>query len=243
LFYSRHEENPSLYDPETGAITEQGQRTLAVLNALTGIRRQRLLEGKPAQAEGVIYEEWDETVHLVYETPICQRFVAGVDWGYRNPGVILLLGLTGDGAAYLIAQIYRTGETDDWWLERAKELKQEYHVEVFICDPSEPAYISKWQNAGINAIAGQNAVLPGISAVKSRLADNRLFIVRDNLRYVDEILKTERKPYRLEDELPGYVWADKKAKEQPVKEDDHACDALRYVVMHIDSRKRGVLFG
>jgi len=241
LFYSRHQENPVLFDQTTGEITAQGQRTMAVLNALTGVRRQRLLEGKPAQAEGVIYEEWDEARHLVYDAPDCARHVAGVDWGYRNPGVILVFGIDGDGVMYLVAQVYRAGETDDWWLARALELRDEFGIEAFICDPSEPAYINKFRTKGLYAIKADNAVLPGINAVKARLAQDRLFVVRDNLRYTDEVLRAERKPYRVEDEFLGYVWSNKQAKEQPIKEDDHGLDAARYAALYID-RPRGKLF-
>ena len=65
IFYSKHTENPMLYDQLTGKITEQGKRTISTLEALTGTRRKRLYEGKPAQAEGVIYEDWDEAIHLI----------------------------------------------------------------------------------------------------------------------------------------------------------------------------------
>jgi phage terminase large subunit len=240
LFYSRHEDNPSLYDPATGAITEQGQRTMAVLQALTGTRRQRLLEGKPAQAEGIVYDEWDESRHLVYDAPACVRHVAGVDWGYRNPGCIVVLSIDNDGVMYLVAQIYRAGETDDWWHDRARELQKEFRIEAFVCDPSQPAYIDKW---GSMATKADNTVLPGINAVKQRLASGRLVVVRDSLRHADQNLVADRRPHKVEDEFAGYVWSDKTTKEQPVKEDDHGLDALRYAVMHVDGRGRGVLLG
>lgn len=65
MFYSCHEENPSLFDQVTGEITKQGKQTMSVLGNLTGLRRVRLFEGKAAQAEGVIYEGWNEAIHVV----------------------------------------------------------------------------------------------------------------------------------------------------------------------------------
>jgi len=239
MFYSKHEENPQLFDQQTGEITEQGKRTMAVLDALTGVRKQRLRYGKPAQAEGAIYTEYDEAIHRIYANQAPKefaRYVAGVDWGYRHPGVIGVFGLTGDGVMYLVAQLYHTGRRDDWWKDRAVELNEEFGIEAFACDPSQPAYIDKFRSAGLNAFGADNAVIPGINAVKKRLAEQRLFFVRDSLRQPDQALIEAQEPHQIEDELPAYVWATK-GKEMPVKEDDDGADALRYAIMHIE-RKR-----
>jgi len=241
LFHSRHSENPALFDQETGEITAQGERTMAVLEALTGLRRIRLLDGKAARAEGVIYEAWDEGVHLIYAdvVPRLRRHVAGQDWGYTHPGVLGVWGLDNDGRMYLVAQVYRTKKTIDWWIEQAQALDEEFGIEAFVCDPSEPAYIEQYQQAGLNAVAGFNPVRPGINAVQERLATAgdgrpRLFIMRDSLRQPDIALQSEKRPHAVEQEFPGYVWADRKAKEQPVKEFDDGLDMMRYAVTYVD---------
>ena len=237
MFYSRHEENPALFDQQTGEITAQGKRTMAVLDALTGVRKQRLRYGKAAQAEGAIYDEWDDALHLVYASEVpdkFRRYVAGVDWGYRNPGTLGLFGLDGDDNMHLVTQYYRTGQRDDWWLEKALALRDEVGgIEAFVCDPSEPAYIDKFKAAGLNAIGGDNAVIPGINAVKKRLAEHRLVIVRDSLRERDGALVDAQRPQCVQDEFPAYIWADK-GREQPVKVDDHGVDMVRYAVMYVD---------
>ena len=51
--------------------------------------------------------------------------------------------------------------------------------------------------------------------------------------YVVLRVAVDGKPYPSW-QIPGYVWADKKTKEQPVKEDDHGCDPMRYVVAERD---------
>jgi phage terminase large subunit len=242
IFYSEHHDNPALFDPATGAITEQGQRTMTVLQALTGTRRTRLLEGKPAQAEGVIYEEWNEAIHLIYRDalPPLSRYIAGQDWGYTHPGALGVWGLDGDGRAYLVAQIMHTRQTVDWWTARALETHREFGLEAITCGPDQPAYIEQYQQAGLPAVAADNAVLPGINAVQQRLkraegGQPRLFVVRDSLRYPDQDLIDARKPHKLEDEFPGYVWSDSKTKEIPVKEYDDGLDAARYAMMYVDS--------
>lgn len=256
MFHSRHVDNPTLYDPETGKLTAQGKITMRVLGNLTGTRRARLLDGRPSVAEGSIYQDYDEQYNLVYKrsVPKLFRYVAGIDWGYRNPGVLGVWGIDGRNSdMYLVAQYYRRNETDDWWLCKAKELyvefsrrvvtrggiKREFMIEAFICDPSEPAYIEKFRRAGLPAKPGFNGVRPGIDAMSQRVkhatdkSGPAMYIVRDNLREVDESLKADHKPYRLEDEFPSYIWASTE-KEQPVKKDDHGMDMSRYVVCYID---------
>jgi phage terminase large subunit len=238
LFYSYHRENPALYDPETGEITEQGRLTMIVLEALTGLRRTRLLDGKPAQAEGVIYEGWNPAIHLLYSAPPLSRHIASQDWGYVNPGALGVWGIDGDDNMFLRAQIYRTRKNIDWWTERALELQREFgKFEAVACDPSRPEYIEEYRQAGLNAVAAGNQVLPGIDKVQQRLAALRLFIVRDCSRYIDSGLKAEHKPCRTEDEFPSYIWAST-TKEQPVKEDDHGMDMVRYAVMYLDAERK-----
>ncbi len=238
MFYSKHEDNPILYDPLTGAITTQGVRTMGILDALTGARKERLRYGRPAQAEGVVYDEWDASVHLIYvdAVPECTRFVASQDWGYTNAGVFGVWAIDGDGRMYLVRQVYQTGRTIDWWVKTATKLQAEFgYFEAVACDPAEPAYIAAYQNAGLNARPANNAVLPGINAVKQRLAARRLFVVRDSLWATDDTLTEARKACKVEDEFPMYVWADKVGKEVPVKENDHGMDMVRYAVMLVDN--------
>lgn len=239
IFYSQHTDNPALYNQETGKVTEQGKKTISILQALTGSRRQRLYEGKPSQAEGVIFEDWNEAIHYIYkkDLPQCYRFIAGQDWGYIHPGALGVWAIDNDGRMYLIAQIYRTKKTINWWKKRAIELNEEFGLEAIACGPDQPAYIDEYRQAGLNAIAANNSVLPGINAVQEMLADAidnkpRMYVARDNLRYADQDLIDNKRPHKVEDEFPAYVWADSKNKEQPVKKDDDGMDMTRYATMY-----------
>lgn len=250
LFYSRHRENPALFNQATGEIAEQGKRTMAVLDALTGLRRTRLRDGKPALAEGAIYADWDESIHLVDEAPKCRRYIAAVDWGYTHPGVIGVFGIDNDGNMYLVAQVYHTAKQAEWWCERAVELNDEFTlwpeehwkaperlIEAWVCDPSEPAYIEQFRAIGLNAVTAFNRVRPGIDGVQTRLAHKGLYIVRDSLRYTDRMLSEAKRPRQVQDEFPGYVWSSRR-KEQPVKEQDDGMDMLRYGVAYVDGLGR-----
>lgn len=246
LLESRHEDNPTLWDGH--AWTEQGRRTLAALDALTGVRRERLRYGRWVSAEGTVYQ-FDPRVHVIprEQLPPCSWAVAGVDWGLRNPGVLSVFLIDGDGRAYLAHEVYRTGRLIDWWVERALEARRRYPIEVFVCDPSEPAYIEAFVRAGLHAVPGNNAVAPGVQAVESRLAlapdgRPRLFVVEGCLADRDESLAADHKPVCTQQEFDAYVYpkdsAGRPVKEAPVKENDHGMDAARYAMMYADARQR-----
>ena len=188
---------------------------------------------------GQIYDEFDRNVHVVRSHP--KRFVQVIackDWGFRpNPGVTLVIGITGAGDWYIIHEEYRTEllvtpaderDKDPCWVNVDKELQEQFNIECFYVDPSEPAYIEAYRKAGIQVKEANNAVLPGIQAVATYLHVNeetgrpRLFVC-------------EWCKYTIK-ELEGYHWKQMKdgtMLEEPEKKDDHTCDALRYAVFTV----------
>ena len=62
MFYSTHKDNPALWDGERW--TPEGEAYLARLEALSGFRRARLLEGKWTAAEGAVYPGFDRQTNV-----------------------------------------------------------------------------------------------------------------------------------------------------------------------------------
>lgn len=247
LFYSRHRENPALYSQRTGEITEQGKRTMAVLDALTGLRRTRLRDGKPAMAEGAIYANWDESVHLIdsFSIPDDWRRFRVIDFGYTNPFVCQWWAVDDDDRLYLYREIYYTNRTVKVHSNQIKELSKDEHIEATVCDHDAEDRATLREN-GISNLAAKKAVSTGIEKVLERLKlrDDRcpgLYIMRDALVEIDPTLDVAQKPTCTRDEIAGYVWANHKTKEMPVKEHDHGMDAMRYGVMYLV--RRGIFFG
>lgn len=250
MLHSRHEDNPSV----TPAY-------MATLDALTGVRKKRLRDGKWAAAEGMVYDEWDSAIHIVTRAQlqerrifdgdsvnrqVIRRIVAGVDWGYKNPGVIEVYGLDGDGRKYLFREVYQTRKLIGWWVEKAKSLHQEFDIEQFFCDPSEPAYIQNFNNAGLSAIGAKNDITPGLDAMKAALSvqpDGRpgFFVYEYALQERDSLRDADNQPVCFENEINEYVYpadaAGKPVKEVPVKHNDHAMDASRYVCIETDENR------
>jgi phage terminase large subunit len=254
VFESRHEDNPSLFDA-TGRITAQGQRTLAILENLTGVRKLRLRFGMWVAAEGVIYELYDRRVHLktLAEIPSIPKDENGrpyippdwprywvVDFGYTNPFVFQNWAVDPDGRLIRYREIYRTKRLVE---DHCKDIKAATEGEPspreIICDHDAEDRATLERHLGIRTKAAHKSVSDGIQALASRLkvADDgrpRIYFVSDALVSVDEALVDAKKPTCTEQEIESYVWKDGVKDSVPVKENDHGMDAARYMVAQID---------
>lgn len=193
--------------------------------------RQELL-GEFVAFEGLIYAEFEPARHVSRARPEqLSRIVAGVDWGFANPGVIVVLGLDGDGRLYVLAEAYERRRRVEEWAEVALQMRQQWGISEFYCDPSEPEYIKVFRERGLKAEGADNAVLPGIQAVKNALA------VRPDGQ-VGMTISPEC--VHLLSEFEQYQWAENRhgIKDEPVKANDHAMDALRYAVMAAGAKRR-----
>lgn len=110
IFHSRHEDNPSLYD-DAGNLTEQGRRSMATLDALTGIRRARLRDGKWVGAEGLFFEVWDDSLHTCepFSIPADWPVWGALDYGFSHPTAFALFARDNDGKIYQIAEHVQNG--------------------------------------------------------------------------------------------------------------------------------------
>ena len=90
MLFSRHTDNPALYDDD-GNVTEQGRITLEVLEGLTGARRERLLFGKWAQEEGVVYPDFGAENLTDEEPDPTYPVELSADDGFNDPRAILFI--------------------------------------------------------------------------------------------------------------------------------------------------------
>ena len=250
LFESRHEDNPVLY-AENGELTAVGASYISKLDALTGVRYQRLRRGLWVSAEGLIFDQWDPAVHLVdsfIPPPEFTRWMT-IDFGFVNPQCIQWWAEDGEGRLYLYRELYCTRRTVDQHARQAKALVVgprgqwiEPKPRAIICDHDAEGRAVFEREFGMSTVAAKKTVTDGLQAVQARLrpaADGRprLFIMRDALVESDPELVEAKKPLCTADEITGYVWDTgngKSPKEQPVKENDHGCDAMRYMVAQRD---------
>lgn len=243
LLESRHEDNPLLWG--AGDWTPFGRTYLARLDALTGPRKDRLRHGRWVQAEGVVYEGWDAAVHLVdrFAIPASWPRLLSIDFGYTNPFVAQWWAVDPDGRLYRYREIYHTHCLVEDHARRIRELSAgEPRPVAVICDHDAEDRATLARHFGYGTTAAVKAVGNGIQAVAARLrkagdGKPRLFLLRDSLDERDPDLNERKKPCCTEEEIGGYCWntsSGRRKGEEPVKENDHGVDSLRYVVAGLD---------
>lgn len=237
LLHSRHEDNPLLYDENTNDWTEYGRKYLEKLELLTGARYQRLRHGRWVQAEGVVFPEWDPSVHIIDNFTIPDDWLRfrSIDFGYINPFVCLWLAVDADGRLYVYRQWYMTQKTVSEHASIISELSRGETIQYTIAD-HDAEDRATLERCGIPTRPADKRILPGIQAVSEYLRKDatgkpRLFVLRNSLVEADRNLVADNKPHSLEQEFDAYVWSDNNTREMPLKTYDHAMDALRYAVM------------
>ncbi len=222
---------------------------LDILNSITGVMGMRLARGMWVQSEGVVYDTWSDSLHMIDKMPDgwqSWRKIRVIDFGYVNPFVCQWWAIDGDGALYRYREIYMTKRTVSDHAAKINLLSQGEHYEATVCDHDAEDRATLKQ-CGISSINAIKEVSRGIQAVQQRLAASvnekpRLFLLRNALVERDGALADARKPVSTEQEMPSYIWQTasdgKPNKEEPLKVNDHGADALRYAVMYLDGRAK-----
>ena len=185
--------------------------------------------GEFTKPEGLVYEDFDSSKHIVNPFPIPPewRRIMGIDFGYNNPTAAVWIAISPDDVMYVYREYYKRNKIPQESGAEILRLCQGENIEAAFCDPSEPAAIEEYRRLGIPAISANNAVKEGIEDVIARLKGDRLFVFRGLNNLLDEI-----ENYRWKVHNDNVV-------DEPIKEYDHAVDALRYAVASL--AKRGVI--
>ena len=200
--------------------------------SFAGVFYRQYILGEWVSAEGAVYPMWDdrENTFALEESPEqavplrhMRRFCA-VDYGTANPCVFL--DVRDDGRTFWIVNEY-------YWDSAARKRQKtdaEYADDLtaflggdrnaqIIVDPSAASFKAELRNRGFRLQDARNEVREGI-ATTAVLIGNRQVRAERN-----------RCPCLLR-EIHGYLWDSKardRGEERPVKDHDHAMDALRYL--------------
>lgn len=223
----------SIFDNEI--LLRSNPEYLATLKALPTVERARLLDGDwNVRREGLVYNGFDscivESDHGLARTGVGGPTAGGLDFGFHNP----------------LAAVWGHVTSDDvLWITGCRYVRQAtipIHAEAipkgvrWWCDPAQPESIAQLRAHGHDAIPcvhrpvrgatgeQKKPVLAGIDMVSERIRIGRLRIVRSAC-------------LPLIRELSLYHYDTAKQLEEPVKEDDHAVDALRYLVVGLDRNR------
>lgn len=200
---------------------------------------QRFILGNWALAEGLIYPKFRDAVidDLSAFNHDPDDYVLSIDYGTYNAFAGILWARFGS-LWVAVDEYYYSGRKEDFQKtdeEYADELtnfvapimkaREEYANEVHtymrkmevIVDPSAASFIETLERRKLFKVTkADNDVLDGIRETNSCM----------KLGYI-KISKTCKELIR---ELSGYVWDEKADRDQPLKIEDHGCDAMRYFV-------------
>ena len=239
LFTSKHSENPRFCDQKTGEWTEDGKKYLARLQLMTGARRKRFLEGVWAASEGLVYDNFDPTIHVHpagWSAPQDWPIVFGLDFGFYNPLALTVWAIDPDARIHLVREVYRTQTRVETVARLARSWVDTGEIPepvAVVCD-HDPENAATWNEYSKlpATMADKSDKGEGIEAMQRRfdLAHDgrpRIYLAADTLAHPpQQELIDAGKPTCLRDELGMYCWDTRnpnRLKDEPIKANDHAC--------------------
>lgn len=169
------------------------------------------------KTEGLVYKEFNRTLHVSEDKPTSvSDTILGIDFGYTNPSSIIPIKIDADNHYWIQEEFYKTHQTTEQIAEQAKLYKP---TKVY-ADPAEPDRIELLRRAGLNCREVSKDIVAGVDRVRELFKQGRIHIHGDCKNLIHEL-----EIYRYPDKKP-----DQNEVEKPVKENDHALDALRYAL-------------
>ena len=208
-------------------------------NMYTGVFFKRYILGLWAMAEGIIYDMFSEDRHVKTILEYARQLIDGgryvsIDYGTQNATAFLLWNKGRDGKWYCIREYYYSGrdkgiqKTDAEYAEDLKKFLDGTPVKAVIVDPSAASFIAELNKHGFTVIQADNAVEDGIRLVATLLNTERIAFSQSCKNTIME--------------FASYIWDPKAAErgeDKPIKQHDHAMDAVRYFCYTILNNKAG----
>lgn len=178
--------------------------------------------------EGLVYKEFQRARHIFSDADIdTADFIAGVDFGFTNPTCVLSIKRDRNDKYWITDEYYQTGRTA---IQVAEYIQNQNFNKVYP-DPASPEAIKELTDRHVNVYEvnkGADSIVNGINKVRELFKQGRLMIHESCKNLIWE--------------LETYAYAERKANhnetETPLKENDHAVDAMRYALMTNQPEKR-----
>lgn len=197
---------------------------------------KRMVQGLWVVAEGAIFDEFDsdgpQVVDIVPKH--LGRITVAVDYGTSNATVFLAAGYQ-EGTWYVFDEYYHDSrlegrqKTDAEYADDFVAWSHPYKVEATVVDPSAASFKVALRWAGVSGVMdADNAVLDGIRVMSEMLSTGRLKIHRSCKKTIEQVAT--------------YAWdskAQQRGEDRPLKLDDHAVDACRYLCARVARRGKG----
>lgn len=191
----------------------------------SGVFFQRYILGLWVVAEGIIYDMFSEAKHVVESVAIqeqTKRYVS-CDYGTQNATVFLMWEKSTDGKWFCVDEYYYSGrdestqKTDNEYADDLERFIAGKQIEAVIIDPAAASFIALLKKRNIRVIKAKNDVLPGIRFVGTQLNLGKIAFLKKCKNTIKE--------------FGSYIWdakACERGEDKPIKQHDHAMDAVRY---------------
>ncbi len=180
----------------------------------------RRYEGKFEKMTGLV---WDLPAEQIIDPKDimgkAEARIMGVDWGYENAAAISVWYLY-DNVWYKADEWKQSHRTTAEIIQVAKNKLLEHHATKIYPDPAEPDRLEECRREGLPVMEANKDVKGGISLVQQLIREKRIFIFNNCKETIDEWSM-----YHYEE-----AQENKEAKDEPVKFNDHLCDADRYAI-------------
>lgn len=206
------------------------------LESLPELMKRKYVLNDWSVAEGLVWADFKEDRHVVdsFEVPDAWKEVIALDHGYNHPTAILFGAVDFDGTLYIYDEIYEREKLASAHAAHIKELEPKWKQMKRFIDPScrnkimqkngmMYSIMDEYLEHGIMFNCAQNDWDAGVNRVAEYFKRDKLKIFKDKCPN----LIREIKQYKYKPQKPGA----EKTDERPLKINDDACDALRYLVM------------
>jgi len=169
------------------------------------------------KVHGLVYKDFDRGRHVTTDQPKHRaERILGVDFGFTNPTAVLTIDKDRDGTYFVVSEWYKPGKTNIEIVEYARSQAPN----AIYADPAEPDRIEEMKRHGLNIRDVSKDIEAGITKVQELFRADRIKVHPSCVNLIGELESyayPERKP-------------DHNEPETPIKENDHACDSLRYAL-------------
>lgn len=168
--------------------------------------------------EDQIYEMLSDKHVGSYSKQYFTEYIAGLDVGYRDENVFVVLGISGD-SYFVVDEIVLKEATTSELATLIQEKIDEWNIEyIYIDSAAQQVKADFAYDYDIYCENSIKSVNDGISVVQAMIEQNQLFFDEENAKYT----------YAA---MAGYKWNPKTEKPKPIHDwCSHPCDALRYAV-------------
>lgn len=186
--------------------------------------------------QGAVYPQFDRKVHIVRPSDIPSDLTVyiGADFGYHTTAFIFV-GIDKDQNWYIFDEVYGRQEILEDILPQVREKIGDKRLVLIVGDSAAKDAIEYTASKGYPitpVVKRSDSITHGIDLIRNMLKPRIQLVGNPKpTLFISSVCKN------LIQELEAYKYPEEKKErnpsEQPVKEDDHGPDALRYLALHL----------